>query len=103
MTWEGPEDPKNPRNWSKRRKWGATLVVSSFTFISPVASTMVAPALASIASDFDITNKVESQMVLSIFVLAYAVGPLFLVCMPRPLSNALWLPAMHVALEPAMT
>ena len=64
---------------------------------------MVAPALASIASDFDITNKVESQMVLSIFVLAYAVGPLFLVCMPRPLSNALLISAMHVALEPAMT
>ena len=26
------------------------------------------------------TNEVEQQMVLSVFVLAYAVGPLFLVC-----------------------
>ncbi|KAL8928100.1 MAG: hypothetical protein Q9172_001010 [Xanthocarpia lactea] len=39
---------------------------------------MVAPAIPAIAKDFDITNKVESQMVLSIFVLAYAIGPLFL-------------------------
>ena len=39
---------------------------------------MVAPALLSISSDLHITNQVESQIVLSIFVLAYAIGPLFL-------------------------
>jgi multidrug resistance protein len=39
---------------------------------------MVAPALTSIASDFYITNEVELSLTLSIFVLAYAVGPLFL-------------------------
>lgn len=35
---------------------------------------MVAPALSSIAAEFHITNEVESQLVLSIFVLAYAIG-----------------------------
>jgi len=53
-------------------------VVSSFTFISPVSSSMVAPALPSIAKEFGITTEVESQLVLSIFILAYAIGPLFL-------------------------
>ena len=38
----------------------------------------LAPALPIISKQFGITNEVESQMVLSIFVLAYAVGPLFL-------------------------
>lgn len=60
------------------RKWAATIIVSSFTFISPVSSSMVAPALTSISKDFGITNEVESQLVLSVFVLAYAIGPLFL-------------------------
>ena len=78
VTWDGPNDPDNPKNWSKKRRWGATLVVSSFTFISPVSSSMVAPAIASIAMDFNITDEVEQQMVLSVFILAYAVGPLFL-------------------------
>ncbi|MCJ1274476.1 hypothetical protein MMC21_002272 [Puttea exsequens] len=78
ISWEGPEDPANPKNWSFNKKWAATIVVSSFTFISPVSSSMVAPALGSIAKDFGITNEVESQLVLSIFVLAYAIGPLFL-------------------------
>ena len=78
VTWGGPDDPENPKNWTKGQRWAAVLVVSSFKFISPVASSMVAPALSSIASDFNITNEVEEQLVMSAFVLAYAIGPLFL-------------------------
>ena len=78
VSWDGPDDPKNPKNWSFKMKWAATIIVSCFTFISPVSSSMVAPALSTIAQDFGITNEVESQLVLSIFVLAYAIGPLFI-------------------------
>ena len=39
---------------------------------------MVAPALSKVAGDLGITQEVESQLVLSIFVLAYSVGPLIL-------------------------
>ena len=31
--WDGPDDSANPRNWTKRRRWVVTLVVSLFTFI----------------------------------------------------------------------
>jgi len=78
VTWDGPEDPANPKNWTFKHKWAATLIVSSFTFISPVSSSMVAPALTAIAREFNITNEIEMSMTLSIFVLAYAIGPLFL-------------------------
>ena len=78
VSWEGPDDPENPKNWPLKRKWIATFVVSSFTFISPVASAMVAPALPQMAKDLGIHSEVESQMMLSIFLLAYAFGPLFL-------------------------
>ena len=74
VSWDGPEDPENPKNWSFKRKWAATIVVSSFTFISPVSSSMVAPALSTIASEFHITNEVESQLVLSIFVSYQSLG-----------------------------
>ncbi|PBP23564.1 major facilitator superfamily transporter [Diplocarpon rosae] len=76
VSWDGPDDIKNPKNWSYRRKWAATLIVSSFTFISPVSSSMIAPAVNAISAEFNITNDVEKNMTLSIFVLAYAVGPL---------------------------
>ena len=78
VTWSGHDDPENPKNWSNRRKWAATFVVSSFTFISPVSSSMIAPAIDTLAEDFDVTSDVEAQMMLSIFVLSYGFGPLLL-------------------------
>lgn len=78
VTWDGPDDPKNPLNWTRGRKWAATLIVSSFTFISPVSSTMVAPGLDAIADEFSITSSIEKMFVMSIFLLAYAVGPFVL-------------------------
>ncbi|KAF2664869.1 MFS general substrate transporter [Microthyrium microscopicum] len=76
VSWEGPDDPKNPRNWTFGRKWAAVFVVSSFTFISPVSSSIVAPALPKLSADLGIKSEFESQMVLSIFILSYAIGPL---------------------------
>ncbi|KAI9835397.1 MAG: hypothetical protein M1819_002315 [Sarea resinae] len=78
VTWDGPDDPANPKNWKLKKKWAATLTVSSFTLISPVSSSMVAPALPTMAKQFGITSEVEEQLILSIFILAYAIGPLIL-------------------------
>jgi len=78
VTWDSEFDPHNPKNWSMKRKWAATIIVSSFTLVSPISSSMISPALSSISAEFGITNEVEAQLTLSIFVLAYAIGPLFL-------------------------
>ncbi|QGA12702.1 hypothetical protein EYB26_000346 [Talaromyces marneffei] len=78
VSWKGPNDPENPKNWSMKRRWAAVFVVSCYTFISPVSSSMVAPDLTAIAKDLNIANGVELEMTLSIFVLAYSIGPLFL-------------------------
>lgn len=77
VTWN-TEDPENPKTWETRQKWAAVFVVSTFTLISPVSSTMTAPALNSIARELNITVEFEKQLSLSIFVLAYAIGPLLL-------------------------
>ena len=63
-------------SWSYRKKWAATLVVSSFTFTSPISSSMVAPATEQIATQFGMTSEVLIAMTVSVFVLGYAVGPL---------------------------
>ncbi|KAE8411492.1 major facilitator superfamily domain-containing protein [Aspergillus pseudocaelatus] len=78
VKWEGPDDPEDPKNWKTSKKWMAVITVSCFTFISPASSSMVAPALSIMAKDFHVTDEIESQLMLSVFVLAYAVGPLFL-------------------------
>ncbi len=78
MTWSGPDDQSNPKNWPKYKKWAATILVSCFTFISPVSSTMLAPALPTLSEEFKITSSVETYLLMSIFLLAYAVGPFVL-------------------------
>ncbi|KAI1208055.1 MFS general substrate transporter [Annulohypoxylon truncatum] len=76
VNWNGPDDPENPRNWAFSKKWGAVFIVSIFTFVSPVCSSMVAPGLRTIGAELDIPEAFMQNIVLSIFVLAYALGPL---------------------------
>lgn len=76
VTWTGPDDPENPKNWAFSRKWLIVFVVSTFTLISPLSSSMVAPSLTTIGDELDIPAGTEQAIVLSAFVLAYAVGPL---------------------------
>ncbi|KHN97893.1 Major facilitator superfamily domain, general substrate transporter [Metarhizium album ARSEF 1941] len=98
VSWDGPNDAQNPKAWPNRRKWAAVVcgesngpglrrdlacradpslaAVSLFTLISPVASSMVAPDLDAIGKELDIESRPERALVLSIFVAAYALGPL---------------------------
>ncbi|KAK1766846.1 MFS general substrate transporter [Phialemonium atrogriseum] len=78
VTWDGPDDPQNPKTWTMRKKWAAVTIVSLFTLISPLGSTMIAPALTAIGRDLSIPSAFDQALTLSIFILAYAVGPLFL-------------------------
>lgn len=94
VAWDGPDDPANPKNWSTKRKWAATVIVSSFTFISPVSSSMVAPALGAMSRDLGVNNEIVQSLMLSIFILAYAVGPLIL----GPLSEVFGrVPVLQIA------
>jgi len=77
VTWDGPEDPLNPKNWPRGRKWRALTAVSGFVLMSPLSTTIVAPSLDVIAKDLKITNATQKPLVLSIFLLGFGIGPLF--------------------------
>ncbi|KFA45653.1 hypothetical protein S40293_08913 [Stachybotrys chartarum IBT 40293] len=68
-------DPENPRTWSTGRKWAVTDVLSATGFNRIMVSTIMAPALPSIARELSM-NPAESVMALSIYLLATAFGPL---------------------------
>src|SRR5712691_11156155 len=63
-------------SWSPGRKWGTTLLVSAFTFMGPVSSSMIAPASKQLAERFDIHNTVLLAMTTSVYVLAYGAYPM---------------------------
>ncbi|CAI7654373.1 unnamed protein product [Penicillium bialowiezense] len=77
ITWDGPKDPENPKNWPKGLRWKNTWTISLFVFISPVSSSMVAPAMNDLAKSLGMRTEIEIYLSLSIFILAYAIGPIF--------------------------
>lgn len=75
LTWK--DDAMNPHNWPPARKYVMTILLSAFSFNTLMSSTMVAPALSQISKDLSIHSDARTQIVLSIYVLAYAAGYFF--------------------------
>lgn len=107
VDWDGPDDSNNPRksdfptvhdprlkyspcSWSFRKKWVVTALASAYTFLSPVASAMIAPAAPDIAAEFHITSSVETVLTVSIFVLAYGTSQSFSIVSTPGSSMAFW-------------
>ncbi|KAK0614965.1 MFS multidrug transporter [Bombardia bombarda] len=78
VTWDGPDDPSNPKNWTVCRKWTISLIVSGFAFLGPVSSSIAAPALDTIGQELRIAPGINLQLVLSIYLLTSALGPFVL-------------------------
>ncbi|MCJ1246989.1 hypothetical protein MMC30_004200 [Trapelia coarctata] len=90
VDWDGPNDPNMALNWSKQKKWGTVAMLSALTFLTPLASSMFAPGVPQVLSDFRSTDALLGSFVVSIYILGYAIGPIFI----APLSEMygrLWL------------
>ncbi|KAI1819461.1 MFS general substrate transporter [Xylaria intraflava] len=81
--WDGPDDPTMPLNFNHRRKWIIVTYLSLITLFSPLSSSILAPAIDAVSAEFHTTNATKASLPVSIFLLGYAVGPLFL----SPLSE----------------
>ena len=77
VTWKGDDDIENPKNWPNPKKWRVTLLVSLASFLAMFTSAMVAPAGTTIASEFEI-GATTTIVIVSIFVLGFAVGPFYI-------------------------
>ncbi|EIM88767.1 MFS general substrate transporter [Stereum hirsutum FP-91666 SS1] len=77
---EWNQAPSNPLNWSSGRKWVAVgeheKLSLHFFVTTPLASSVMAPGLPGIGAHYNITTETVLALTLSIFVLAWSVGPL---------------------------
>jgi len=71
-----PDDPERPMNWPSRTIWANLAIISFFRLLTPLASSMIAPATALVLHDFHSADQSLGSFVVSIFVLGYALGPL---------------------------
>lgn len=83
VDWDGPEDPENPRNWPTKVKQFNTILIIFLTLLTPLASSMFAPAVPSVLHTFHSSSVTIAELVVSIYLLGYAVGPLLI----SPLSE----------------
>jgi multidrug resistance protein len=75
VTFSPQFDASNPKDWPTSKKWAVTDVMSATGFNRIMVSTIMAPALSTIASELNMSST-EAAMALSIYLLATAFGPL---------------------------
>ncbi|KAM0306621.1 hypothetical protein ACHAPM_001192 [Fusarium culmorum] len=93
VNWDGPDDPANPQNWSMGKKTVTVIIVSSVTFVTPLASSIFAPSIEQVMTEFHSTNSQVASFIVSVYLLGYCFGPLVI----APLSEMYGrLPLYHI-------
>ncbi|KAI9375631.1 major facilitator superfamily domain-containing protein [Aspergillus egyptiacus] len=82
VEWDGLDDPENPQNIPKWRKWLITMTMSSMTMWLTFASSVFSTATKVTAKEFDVSTEVMT-LATSLVVFGFAMGPL----MWSPLSE----------------
>jgi hypothetical protein len=62
VNWDGPDDPQNPMNFPESVKWGNIGALSVLSTLTPLASSMFAPAVPQLMEHFN-SNRYGSQLV----------------------------------------
>lgn len=73
--WDGPDDPMNPRNWSKFRRVYTTLIISSIAWMVGLAAPIDATVLPQAAKDLHVSEVAETLAV-GVFLIGFGVGAL---------------------------
>ncbi|KAK0104855.1 hypothetical protein ONS95_005121 [Cadophora gregata] len=77
MTLEQLQAEQDAVSWPAAKRWRILGVVSAMTVLTPLASSLFAPAVSQVMTEFDSANVILSETIVSIYVLGFAVGPLF--------------------------
>ncbi|KAF4311535.1 Major facilitator superfamily [Botryosphaeria dothidea] len=83
VDWDGPDDLTNPMNWPYSKRLGHVVMASITSLFANLASTAIAPASKLIERDFGVTNNTVAALIVSIYLLGSAFGPLVI----APLSE----------------
>ena len=75
VDWYTTDDPANPQNWSSRKRMFVTVVMCAYTWVVYTGSSIYAASEGGVMKRFTV-NPTEAVLPLSLYVLAYGVGPL---------------------------
>ncbi|KAH9892942.1 MFS transporter [Xylariomycetidae sp. FL2044] len=75
VDWYGNEDPENPRNWSRPKKFFVTFEICFLTFAVYIGSAIYTAGLQDVTRTFGV-SEVAATLGLTLFVAGYGVGPM---------------------------
>lgn len=75
VDWYGPDDPENPRNWSRAKRFWVTFCICFLTFSVYIGSAIYSAGIQDIVRFFGV-SQVAATLGLTLFVLGYALGPM---------------------------
>lgn len=83
-----PNDPENPKNWSKAYKWYCTMVVAITCFVVAFASSVVTADILGVEKEFNVSEEV-ALLTITLFVVGFGVGiaPILMFVVSRGLAN----------------
>jgi hypothetical protein len=73
VEWDGEDDPQNPMNFSRSKKWIMTMSLAAITFCVSFSSSVFSTATSVTAEEFGISQEVMILGV-SLYVLGFACG-----------------------------
>ncbi|WFD29882.1 hypothetical protein MSPP1_000896 [Malassezia sp. CBS 17886] len=75
VTWDDLPVTDNPRAWTRLYRYMSVVVVSCYTLLMPMTSSMNAPALDALSRQFNVTNGMVTKMMMSSQMLALVFAP----------------------------
>ncbi|KAF8687127.1 MFS general substrate transporter, partial [Rhizoctonia solani] len=75
VQWDGPDDPANPKNWSRMFRWYITALGGVAVLNATFASSAPSGIEGQLIRDFNLSTIV-AILTISLFVVGYCVGPL---------------------------
>ncbi|KAI8938782.1 hypothetical protein NX059_004645 [Plenodomus lindquistii] len=69
------DDPENPKNWSKAKKWWCTMCVAITCFVVAFNSSVITADLEGVSEEFGVSEEV-SLLTITLFVIGFGVGPM---------------------------
>ena len=68
-----PNDPENPKNWSKAYKWYCTMVVAVTCFVVAFCSSVITAGIIGVEEEFHRSEEI-ALISISIFVVGFGLG-----------------------------
>ena len=75
VDWYTTDDPANPQNWSRGKRILVTFLLCAYTWVVYTGSSIYAASEGGVMRQFTV-NTTEAVLPLSLYVLAYGIGPL---------------------------